>query len=67
MSLHLDLSRGKPSKEQLDLSMKMLDVLNSNSVLDSEDGTDCRNYGGADGIVEAKKLMADLIDVSRHR
>lgn len=64
MSLHLDLSRGKPSKEQLDLSVKMLDVLNSNSVLDSEDGTDCRNYGGADGIVEAKKLMADLIDVS---
>lgn len=64
MSLHLDLSRGKPSKEQLDLSVKMLDVLNSHSVLDSEDGTDCRNYGGADGIVEAKKLMADLIDVS---
>lgn len=64
MSLHLDLSRGKPSKEQLDLSIKMLDVLNSHSVLDSEDGTDCRNYGGADGIVEAKKLMADLIDVS---
>lgn len=64
MSLHLDLSRGKPSKEQLDLSVKMLDVLNSHSVLDSEDGTDCRNYGGADGIVEARKLMADLIDVS---
>ncbi|MBS6395998.1 MAG: aminotransferase class I/II-fold pyridoxal phosphate-dependent enzyme [Clostridiales bacterium] len=64
MSLHLDLSRGKPSKEQLDLSVKMLDVLHSHSVLDSEDGTDCRNYGGADGIPEAKKLMADLMDVS---
>lgn len=64
MSLHLDLSRGKPSKEQLDLSLDMLDVINSRSVLDSEDGTDCRNYGGADGIAEAKKLMADLIDVS---
>lgn len=64
MSLHLDLSRGKPSKEQLDLSVDMLDVLTSRSVLDSEDGTDCRNYGGADGIVEAKKLMADLIGVS---
>lgn len=64
MSLHLDLSRGKPSKEQLDLSVDMLDVLTSRSVLDSEDGTDCRNYGGADGIIEAKKLMADLIDVS---
>lgn len=64
MSLHLDLSRGKPSKEQLDLSVDMLDVLTSRSVLDSEDGTDCRNYGGADGIAEAKKLMAEMIGVS---
>lgn len=64
MSLHLDLSRGKPSKEQLDLSAGMMDVLTSDSVLCAEDGTDCRNYGGLDGIREAKKLMADLINVS---
>lgn len=59
--LALNLSRGKPCKEQLDLSLKMMDTLTSHSVLDSEDGTDCRNYGGADGIPEAKKLMADLM------
>lgn len=63
-NLQLNLARGKPSKEQLDLSMKLLDVLNSHSVLDSEDGTDCRNYGVPDGIPEAKKLMADLLGVS---
>lgn len=62
--LALNLSRGKPCKEQLDLSLKMMDILNSHSVLDSEDGTDCRNYGGADGIPEAKKLMADLMGVN---
>ena len=57
--LHLDLSRGKPSPEQLELSRKMLDEVNSGSVLDSVDGTDCRNYGGLDGIPEAKALLAE--------
>ena len=38
-----------------------MDALNSNSVLKSEDGTDCRNYGVLDGIPEAKKLMADMM------
>lgn len=62
--LELNISRGKPCKEQLDLSLKMMDSLNSHSVLDSEDGTDCRNYGTADGIPEAKRLMADLMGVN---
>ena len=56
--LQLDLSRGKPAPEQLALSQRMLGELNSRSVLDSEDGTDCRNYGGLDGIPEAKALLA---------
>ena len=43
--LRLDMSRGKPSVEQLDLSMGMMDVLSSNDDLTCEDGTDCRNYG----------------------
>ena len=51
--LQLDLSRGKPAPEQLALSQRMLGELNSRSVLDSEDGTDCRNYGLMDGIPEA--------------
>ena len=59
--LHLDLSRGKPSPEQLELSRKMLDEVNSGSVLDSVDGTACRNYGGLDGIPEAKALLAGMV------
>lgn len=62
--LKLDMSRGKPSKPQLDLTMDMLDVLNSDSSLDTENGVDCRNYGILDGIPEAKKLMADIMEVS---
>ena len=55
------MSRGKPSPSQLDVSLGLMDALNSNSVLKSEDGTDCRNYGVLDGIPEAKKLMADMM------
>lgn len=59
--LKLDMSRGKPSAKQLNVTMGMLDVLNSSSDLKAEDGTDCRNYGLVDGIPEAKKLMADMM------
>ncbi len=62
--LKLDMSRGKPCVEQLDLSMEMMDVLNSDSDLICDDGTDCRNYGVLDGISEAKELLADMIEVS---
>ncbi len=62
-NLQLNLARGNPSKAQLDLSMKMLDIVNSHSVLDSEDGIDCRNYGGLDGLFEAKAFMAELLGV----
>ena len=55
--LKLDMSRGKPSVEQLDLSMGMMDVLSSNDDLTCEDGTDCRNYGVLTGIDEAKELL----------
>ena len=60
--LKLDMSRGKPSQEQLDLSMGMMDVLSSYSDLACEDGTDCRNYGVLDGIQEAKVLIGDMIE-----
>lgn len=62
--LKLDMSRGKPSADQLDLSMGMMDVLNSETDLTCEDGTDCRNYGVLDGIKEAKELLADMIEVA---
>lgn len=62
MDLHLNMARGKPCKEQLDLSMGMMDVLNSNEDLTCEDGTDCRNYGVLTGIEEAKVLIGDMME-----
>ena len=61
--LKLDMSRGKPSPAQLDLAVDMLDVVNSKTVLKSESGIDCRNYGEFTGIPEIKKLMADIMSV----
>ena len=61
--LKLDMSRGKPSVDQLDLSMGMMDVLSSDDDLTCDDGTDCRNYGVLDGISEAKELLADMMEV----
>ena len=60
--LALNMARGKPSSEQLDLSMPLLGVLGPDANLTSEDGTDCRNYGVLDGIPEAKRLMAAFLD-----
>ncbi|MBP5609478.1 MAG: aminotransferase class I/II-fold pyridoxal phosphate-dependent enzyme [Lachnospiraceae bacterium] len=62
MNLSLNMSRGKPCKEQLDISMGMMDVLNSKVDLMCEDGTDCRNYGCLDGIPEAKQLLGDMME-----
>ena len=63
-NLKLDMSRGKPSKAQLDLSMGMMDVLNSSSDCLSESGLDCRNYGVLEGLLEARKLMADMLSTT---
>jgi len=59
-NLSLNMSRGKPGEEQLSLSAGMLTCLQSREDLISEDGTDCRNYGLLDGILEAKRLVADI-------
>ncbi len=64
MDMKLDMSRGKPSIAQLNLSMGMFDVFHSESDLKCEDGTDCRNYGVIDGIPEAKRLLASIAEVS---
>lgn len=61
--LQLDMSRGKPSPEQLDLAMELLNALDTETVMKAENGLDVRNYGGLDGIPEAKRLMADMMDV----
>lgn len=65
--LSLNMARGKPSSAQLDLSVPMLDVLNSSSPLSAEDGTDCRNYGVGTGIPEARELMAAMLDDKAER
>ena len=62
MGLALDMTRGKPSSEQLDLANGMLDCLSSGDYR-AEDGTDCRNYGGFDGIPEAARLFAAFLGV----
>lgn len=62
--LKLNMARGKPSEEQLNLSMPMMDIFSSTEDMHAEDGTDCRNYGVLDGIPEAKRLMGDCVGVS---
>lgn len=61
--MKLDMSRGKPAVSQLDMGMGIMDVLDATSDMKTEGGVDCRNYGGLDGIPEAKKLMADIMGV----
>ena len=60
--LALNMARGKPSSAQLDLSMPMLTCVSTYEDCLAEDGTDCRNYGVLDGIPEAKRLMASMLD-----
>lgn len=62
-NLNLDMSRGKPCKEQLCLSDGLLNCLDSYK---AKDGTDCRNYGGVDGIPEAKELFSQMLAVSKN-
>jgi len=61
-NLSLDLTRGKPNSAQLDLSNSMDGILNSAYV--SRAGEDCRNYGGLDGLAEAKELFCKVLGVS---
>lgn len=61
--LTLDMSRGKPGPEQLNLSLGMLDVLSGGADLKSESGMDCRNYGGLEGIPEARRLFAQMLEI----
>ena len=62
MDMQLNMSRGIPCIDQLDLSMHMMDVLDSSSDLTCEDGTDCRNYGQLTGIQEARELLGDMME-----
>ena len=63
MNLSLNMARGKPGKEQLDISNDMLDGKYI-AGFRAQDGTEVRNYGVLDGIPECKKLFADLLEVT---
>ncbi len=62
-NLSLDMSRGKPCTEQLNISSELLNVLNTNELCVSQQGFDCRNYGILDGIPAAKELMSNMLQV----
>ena len=62
--LSLDMSRGKPSKKQLELAMDILEELKSTDKLKCEAGIDCRNYGLLDGIPEARRLLGAMTEVT---
>jgi len=57
--LSIDITRGKPDKDQLDLSNELLDI---SIPSESENGADLRNYGETFGIIEARKLGSELLN-----
>lgn len=59
-NLALDLTRGKPSSEQLDLSAELLSLPGEGNFT-AADGTDCRNYGGLKGIVDIREIYSELL------
>ncbi len=61
--LKIDMTRGKPCSEQLDLSEGMLTAISTNADCLTEYGFDCRNYGLVDGLDYAKKIFSDIIGV----
>jgi DNA-binding transcriptional MocR family regulator len=61
-ALKLDLTRGKPSPEQLDLSNRLLSLPGEDDHTDAT-GTDVRNYGGIQGLRELREIFAPLLNV----
>ena len=64
LGLKLNMARGKPGTNQLDISADIIDIINSSDAMSGEDGMDFRNYGVLEGTVECRKLMADMLEVS---
>ena len=62
-NLSLDLSRGKPNSDQLDISLPLLSESRTREKCFSANGIDCRNYGVLDGLPEMKKLFAETLGI----
>ncbi len=59
----LDMTRGKPGFDQMDISYRMFDHVGNDSGFKNCEGTDCRNYGGLDGLVELKYLFSHIMGI----
>ena len=63
LNLSLDMSRGKPGANNMDLSEEMFDLVGNDTGFKNISGIDCRNYGGLDGLLELKKLFAEILEL----
>ena len=63
LHLSLDMSRGKPGFDNMDLSEAMFDMVSNDVGFKNIDGIDCRNYGGLDGLSELKNLFAEILEL----
>lgn len=64
LGLSLDMSRGKPGFENMDMCEDMFTLVNKEKGFKDSAGADCRNYGGMDGSPEMKKLFAEILEIS---
>ena len=64
LHLSLDMSRGKPGADNMDISEKMFDLVGNTTGFKNIDGIDCRNYGGLDGLKELKILFSKILGLS---
>lgn len=63
LHLSLDMSRGKPGFDNMDLSEEMFDLVGNDTGFKNISGIDCRNYGGLDGLSELKNLFAEILEL----
>ncbi len=63
LNLNLNMTRGKPSPEQLDISSEMLQGMDVNVLKNTKNGIDARNYGSLDGVLEAKEFFSNILKV----
>lgn len=64
MHLSLDMSRGKPGADNMDISCQLFDLVGNDTGFKNISGIDCRNYGGLDGLSELKNLFAEILELS---